>query len=161
MGALRVFLQLPAGGERTARLQPPVAVRCANLALAQGHLGFVADAEASYRRAVALAPDDPQSWNDFGLLLRGHRGLAAALPMFARSRAVESPPGTGPAIINLVQSAIERPDTRTPDLVTDASAALARRPDATMLRRLLLDLLLSPPATAATEQPPDKGAPRR
>ena len=133
--------------EQLAALQPPESYRLANLALCLRQLG---DAEAAlqvYERARHLAPDDIELENDFGLLLRATGQPEAALEAFWRSQQrdllrPEPLRGRGPAITNLLHFEALRPGAVDPDPVPPASAALARRPDAAMLRRLLLDVHL-------------------
>jgi tetratricopeptide (TPR) repeat protein len=135
----------------------------ANLALALRHAGDVGAAEAAYRRALALAPNDSLLWNDLGLLLKGAGRTGEALAALRRSVAVDPEPAGCAALLNLavLGAGADRPGFDTPAL------ALARRleqhPDAGagFARRLALDVALGTrwPARAASE--PDKQRPNR
>ena len=116
----------------------------ANLALALRHAGDLAAAEATYRRALAAAPNDSQIWNDLGLLQKGAGRRDDAIATLRRSVAVDPEPAGCAALMNLALLGVgaERAGFETPSL------ALARRlelhPDAGggFGRRLALDALL-------------------
>ena len=144
--------------EALARCRPGEAVPVANLALALRHLGRTEEAEQAYLRALDLAPGDEQVWNDYGLFLRGSSRPAKALATFQKSYQLDDPPGSGPAITNLVQMELREPGLVRPDPLVLAAAALQVRPDSVMLRRVTLDLIL---ARAGRGQSPDKGPEKR
>lgn len=162
--ALRAAERLLRGGaeaagvalfEGLARAWPDDAIRLANLALTRRHLGRIAAAETAYQRALALAPTDGQIWNDLGLLLRAAGRPADAVAAFRRSLELDARAGEGPAVTNLVQMEVLHPGSTGGDPMPVACAALAIRPDAVMLRRVTLDLILAraqPPDTAATNR---------
>jgi len=141
-----------------SRLRPEDGIAMANLALACRHLGLTGTAAQTYRQALRLAPADEQVWNDYGLFLRGSGRLVEALDAFERSYGLDDRPGVGPAITNLVQMELLQPRCVQPDPLPRASAALQLRPEATLLRRLALDLVL---ARAGAGQSPDKGDKKR
>lgn len=131
--------------EALAAATPDDAVRAANLALCLRNLGELAAAERSYRRARAISPDDAQIENDWGLFLRAIGRRAEALAAFHRSLALDTAvpggsPGMGPGITNLLHAEALRPGGVDPDPLPGAVQALAVRPDAAMLRRLVLDV---------------------
>lgn len=136
--------------EALAGLAPPRAWRYANLGLCLRHLGEIEAAERAYERAVELAPEDAQIRNDLGLLLRATGRGDAARRAFAASYALDTAtpggrPGDGPAITNLLHFAAIAPPGApppSPDPLPDAARALGVRPDAAMLRRLLVDVVL-------------------
>jgi tetratricopeptide (TPR) repeat protein len=142
-----------------ARAAPDDGVRAANLALAQRQVGNLPEAEAAYRRALALAPADEQIWSDYGLFLRATGQPAAALDAFAHSLAVEPEPGRGPAITNLVLWEALTPGTVAPDPLPLAARTLALRPDTALLRRGTLDLILARHAVRPVRTDPDKRPP--
>jgi tetratricopeptide (TPR) repeat protein len=133
-----VFEQLAAAG-------PVSGYRVANFALCLRQLGEVDAARRQYHLALVLAADDLEIENDYGLFLRAQGDVAGALAAFrrgwqldlARSADVR---GRGPAVTNLVHLAAIGVDVGQGDVLADASRALAVRPDATMLRRLTLDV---------------------
>lgn len=141
-----------------ARCRPGEAVPLANLALALRHIGRTEEAGQAYLRALDLAPGDEQVWNDYGLFLRGSARPAKALATFEKSYQLDDPPGSGPAITNLVQMELREPGLVRPDPLLRAAAALQVRPDSVMLRRVTLDLIL---ARADRGQSPDKGPKKR
>lgn len=131
--------------ESLAAAAPDDAVRAANLALCLRNLGELAAAEKCYRRARELAPTDPQIENDWGLFLRATGGRGLAVEAFQRSLALDTAvpggrAGQGPGITNLLHDAALRPGGPAGDVMPAALAALAVRPDAAMLRRLVLDV---------------------
>lgn len=133
--------------EQLAALLPAQPWRAGNLGLCLRQLGELAAARAVYADAVQRWPDDLELWNDFGLCLRAAGDLPAAIGAFARSHALdlargEDQRGRGPAITNLLHLAVTRPGLLDPDPLPDAGRALALRPDAAMLRRLVLDAAL-------------------
>jgi tetratricopeptide (TPR) repeat protein len=133
-----VFEQLAAAG-------PVSGYRVANFALCLRQLGEVDAARRQYHLALVLAADDLEIENDYGLFLRAQGDVAGALAAFrrgwqldlARSADVR---GRGPAVTNLVHLAAIGVDVGQGDVLADASRALAVRPDASMLRRLTLDV---------------------
>jgi Tfp pilus assembly protein PilF len=143
-----------------AELLPEDAARLANLALAHRHVGQVAEARRVYERALQLAPNDSWTWNDYGLLLRAAGDPAAARAAFERSIACDAKFGEGPGITNLVVEAAQgRVDASArAQVLADASRALLVRPDAALLRRAAIDLVLRDAGVARPQQHPDKGA---
>jgi tetratricopeptide (TPR) repeat protein len=130
-----------------AAIAPEAPWRLANFALCLRQLGEVDAARAAYERGLAAWPDDLDLTNDFGLFLRGNGELVAAGAMFARSHALDvARTGDlhrrGPGITNLVHMHALHPDVAAPDPLPDARRALAVRPDAAMLARLVLDVSL-------------------
>lgn len=133
-----VFAQL-------ALARPDDAVRQANLALCLRNLGDTEAAEAAYARARALDPLDPQIENDWGLFLRATGRRAAATAAFRHSLELDSVlpggrRGQGPAVTNLVHAAALGRDAGAAEALALGCEALAIRPEAAMLRRLVLDL---------------------
>lgn len=119
-------------------------VMLGNHALALRHLGREEDCERVYREALERAPADAVLWNDYGLFLRGVGRLEEAAEVFARSHSLDERPGEGPGITNLVHMAVWAPRLVPESPAEDAARALAVRPDADVLRRVTLDLLLAP-----------------
>lgn len=132
---------------------PPAAHRFANLALCLRHLGRLDEAEAAYRRALDIAPEDGWTWNDLGLLLRVAGKKEQASAAFARGFGCDAVQGEGPAVTNLVLQAVLDPDVDAP--WPQARAALAVRPDAQLLRRALIDLVILRQGQGR-QQPPTK-----
>ncbi len=133
--------------EQLAALEPVDAVRLANLALTQRHLGALEAARATYERARSLAPHDADIENDWGLFLRATDRPATAAVAFWRSLEIDlaGPPdqaGKGPAVTNLMHLEALRPGAPGMDPLPAAVHALALRPDAAMLKRLVLDVTL-------------------
>jgi tetratricopeptide (TPR) repeat protein len=133
--------------EQLATIEPADPWRLANYALACRHLGDLQAAADAYERACRLAPDDAMLQSDHGLFLRAIGDREAALAAFRRSLELDTATpggrrGQGPAITNLMHGEALRPGSVRPDPLPDAAAALAQRPDAAMLRRLLLDTTL-------------------
>jgi len=125
--------------------RPADAVRQANFALCLRNLGEVEAAEATYARARALDPLDAQIENDWGLFLRATGRRAAALAAFRHSLELDAVlpggrRGQGPAVTNLVHAAALGRDAAAAEALELGCEALAVRPDAAMLRRLVLDL---------------------
>ena len=60
-----------------------------NLAFAQNEAGRLADAIASYEKAIQVDPDDPQTENGVGNFLVANDRLAQAIPHFARALAID------------------------------------------------------------------------
>jgi len=156
-------------GERTvgmwifraiAEQLPEDAARLANLALAHRHVGQLAEARRVYERALQLAPNDSWTWNDYGLLLRVAGDPAASRTAFQRSIACDAKFGEGPGITNLVVEAAQArvEESRRTQVLADASRALMVRPDAALLRRAAIDLVLRDAGVARPQQLPDKGA---
>jgi tetratricopeptide (TPR) repeat protein len=134
--------------ERLAAIEPVTSWRLANCALLLRHLGEVDDARALYERARALAPNDGTLENDYGLFLRATGDPAGALAAFRRGYDLDAAvpggrKGEGPAVTNLLHHEVLHPGRVVPDPLPLGSAALALRPDAVMLRRLVLDLALN------------------
>lgn len=114
----------------------------ANLALAYRHVGRVADAERCYRQALAAEPADIVVWNDLGLLLRATGRVPEAIQAFRKSYDNDPDPGMGPGITNLVQIGWWAPDVDGASSMDAALAALQKRPEAAMLRRLTVEALI-------------------
>ena len=114
----------------------------ANLALAYRHVGRVRDAERCYRQALDAAPLDIVVWNDLGLLFRATGRVPEAIQAFRKSYDNDPDPGMGPAITNLVQIAWWAPSADRPAPLAAAVAALQKRPEAAMLRRLTVEALI-------------------
>lgn len=139
--------------EQLAAAQPLAAYRIANFALCLRQLGEVAAARRQYDLARSLAPDDLEVENDFGLFLRAQGDLRGALAAFQRGWRLDlaRPVGLrarGPAVTNLVHLAAIGEDAGPTDVLIDASRALAARPDAAMLQRLVLDVAVERSARA-------------
>lgn len=140
-----------------------------NWALSLRHVGRAEASEHLYREALQASPDDASLWNDYGLLLKGQRRDREAMAAFAKSLALEvaaSPvgPPTGPAVSNLalMQARGRGADAAVvvlPDPPRALAAVVARRPDAMMARRLLLDSLAAT-ARFRARQPDREGAGR-
>jgi len=64
-------------------LEPAAAALHANLAFALAAGGDASAAERHYRRAIALAPDEPQTWLNLGALLTAQHRPDAALDVYA------------------------------------------------------------------------------
>jgi tetratricopeptide (TPR) repeat protein len=133
--------------ERLARLEPWASYRVANLGLSQRQIGDAEAAERVYRSGLARAPLDLELWNDLGLLLRARGRRAAAVEAFRESVRIDlarpaAARGTGPAITNLLHMEALEPGAPGQDPLPTALHSLAQRPDATMLRRLTIDVLL-------------------
>lgn len=135
---------------------PLAASRLANLALAQRHAGDLVGARRSYERALACAPEDASTWNDYGLLLRVCGEREKARDAFERSWSLDERPGEGPSITNLVVDAVLTTDA--PDPMARAKQALATRPEAALLRRAVIDLVLERAGSPAPQQDPDNRA---
>ncbi len=114
----------------------------ANLALALRHLGRESECDAVYRQALAKAPEDALLWNDYALFLKGTGQLEAATRAFTKGLALENPPGSSPALPNLVLLARSSGQPFAGDVHTAMATVLSLRPDAAFPRRLALDLLL-------------------
>lgn len=139
-GAREVF-------ERLAALRPLRSYRLANLALCLRQIGAIDAAFRVYERGRALSPEDLELWNDYGLLLRATGRRSAAVEAFRKSVALDlarSSPARarGPAITNLLHMEALSPGEVGDDPVPIANEALAQRPQATMLRRLMIDVQL-------------------
>ena len=121
---------------------PGNAAALANFALALRCVGYVAACRESYRQAMVLAPEDDLLCNDYALFLKGVGRVQEAIEFFHKGRELEKPPGSSPAIPNLVQLQL----TLGKPLLADAKAAMATvlsvRPDAAFPRRLAIDLML-------------------
>ena len=133
--------------ERLASLEPFASYRIANLGLCLRQIGDVDAAEEAYRRGLAQAPRDIELWNDFGLLLRAQGRRSEALAAFAESVRLdlarsEQDRAKGPAITNLLHMEALAPGAAGQDPLPTALRALSQRPDAVMLRRLTLDVVL-------------------
>ncbi|MFT4513410.1 MAG: tetratricopeptide (TPR) repeat protein [Planctomycetota bacterium] len=130
-----------------ATLEPIQSYRVANLGLCLRQIGDVPAAFKTYALGQKLAPNDLALWNDYGLLLRATGRLEEALSAFRRSVAIdlrrdESQRGQGPAITNLMHFESLRPGAAGADPMPTARMALEKRPHATLLRRLTLDVTL-------------------
>jgi len=132
-----VFAQLAAA-------RPLAAYRVANYALCLRQIGDVDEARRQYDLARALGPDDPEIENDFGLFLRAQGDLVGAVGAFWRAWGLDlarapAARARGPAITNLVLLEAVRPGAAGGDPLREAAPALAARPDAAMLRRVVID----------------------
>lgn len=128
-----------------AALQPAQAWRYANLGLCLRNLGDLDAAERAYRRGRELAKGDAQVENDWGLFLRATGRADAALAAFRRSLALDTAvpggrAGQGPGVTNLLHLEALRAGSAGADPLPPSRRALAVRPDARMLRRLVLDV---------------------
>lgn len=133
--------------ERLAALEPFASYRVANLGLCLRQIGDVAAAERVYRAGLARAPLDLELWNDLGLLLRARGRRSAALDAFRESVRIDlgrpaEACAKGPAITNLLHMEALEPGAAGSDPLPTALRSLGQRPDAVMLRRLTLDVLL-------------------
>ncbi|MCK5943294.1 MAG: hypothetical protein KAI24_15040 [Planctomycetes bacterium] len=133
--------------ERLAALEPILSYRVANLGLCLRQIGDLDAAFRTYELGRRVAPDDLELWNDYGLLLRATGRREEAIAAFRRSVALDlardaALRATGPAITNLMHMEALQPGQTRGDPVPTATAALAQRPQATMLRRLMLDVQL-------------------
>jgi tetratricopeptide (TPR) repeat protein len=146
---------LRAGDPRAARfvfaelaaIEPAAAHRLGNFALCLRQLGEIAVAREVYERARGQAPDDIELENDYGLFLRANGDRSGAVRAFRRAWSLDlqrDPQlrARGPAITNLVHMEALWPGSIGGDPLPDAAKALAVRPDATMLKRLVLDVVL-------------------
>lgn len=128
-----------------AAIEPVASYRLGNLALCLRQLGDLPAARAVYERARVAAPEDLELENDYGLFLRATGDEQGAVRAFTRAwqldlaRAPELR-ARGPAITNLLHFAATRPGLLADDPLPAAREALAVRPDATMLKRLVLDV---------------------
>ncbi len=150
--------------EALVRASGRAPVALANLALANRHLGRLEASEGLYREALQALPEDPDFWNDYGLLLKGQRRDREAMVAFAKSHAHDpTRPPTGPAVSNLafMQGRGRGRGAEAEGLAAPVAAltdVVARRPDAMMARRLLIDALVDP--TRAPGRPPGGVPPR-
>ena len=133
--------------EAIAALEPFQSYRLANLGLCLRQIGDLEAAERAYELGRQRAPEDLELWNDYGLLLRATGRRNEALAAFRQSVALDlarddSRRATGPAITNLMHMEALAPGGQGADPVPTATASLVKRPDATMLRRLTVDVLL-------------------
>lgn len=133
--------------ERLHALEPFRSYRAANLGLCLRQIGDLESAERVYRAGLARAPEDLELWNDFGLLLRASGRRAEALAAFRESVRLDlarpaAARAKGPAITNLVHMEALEPGAAGADPIPTALRSLAQRPDAIMLRRVTLDVLL-------------------
>lgn len=151
----------------TATGRDPIAL--GNWALSLRHVGRAETSEQLYREALRASPEDAGLWNDYGLLLKGQRRDREAMAAFAKSLALDEAaapvgPPTGPAVSNLalMQTRGRGVDAGVevlPDPQRALAAVVARRPDAMMARRLLLDSLAAT-ARFRGRQPDREGAGR-
>lgn len=151
----------------TATGRDPIAL--GNWALSLRHVGRAEASERLYAEALQASPADAGLWNDYGLLLKGQRRDREAMAAFAKSLALDvaaSPAGppTGPAVSNLALMQARGRGTDAgaealPDPPRALAAVVARRPDAMMARRLLLDSLAAT-ARFRARQPDREGAGR-
>jgi len=130
-----------------ATLEPIQSYRVANLGLCLRQIGDVKAALQAYALGRRLAPNDLNLWNDYGLLLRATGQWQEAVAAFRRSVALdlardEVTRGKGPGITNLMHLQSLYPDRVGEDPLPTAVLALEKRPDATMLKRLTLDVAL-------------------
>jgi tetratricopeptide (TPR) repeat protein len=136
-----------------ADARPGNAISLGNLALALRNVGSIDESERSYRAALQASPGDAELWNDFGLFLRATGREEQANEAFERSYSLDRRPGEGPGVTNLVLAGRwGSPGDRSraiPTAVARASLALSLRPEAEMLRRITIDLLLDSPQAAS------------
>lgn len=130
-----------------ATLEPIKSYRVANLGLCLRQIGDVEAAFQTYALGRRIAPNDLELWNDYGLLLRATGRWPEAVAAFRRSVAIdleraEAMRGKGPGITNLMHLQSLYPDRVGDDPTPTAILALEKRPDATMLKRLTLDVAL-------------------
>lgn len=135
-----------------ATLEPIQSYRVANLGLCLRQIGDLKAAFQTYALGQRVAPDDLELWNDYGLLLRATGRWDDALAAFRRSVALDlkrTGPlrGQGPAITNLMHAEVLYTGLvggagSEGDPAPTAVLALEKRPTATLLRRLMLDLSL-------------------
>lgn len=140
-----------------------------NWALSLRHVGRAEASEQLYREALDASPKDADLWNDYGLLLKGQRRDREAMAAFGKSLALDvaassAGPPTGPAISNLALMqargrGVDAGAAILPDPQAALAAVVARRPDAMMARRLLLDSLAAA-ARFRARQPDRDGAGR-
>lgn len=133
--------------EFLAGLEPVRSYRVANLGLCLRQIGDLEAAFETYQVGRRIAPDDLELWNDYGLLLRSVGRREEALAAFRRSVALDlARPAElrakGPAITNLMHMEALAPGGQDGDPVPTATESLRQRPQATMLRRLMLDVQL-------------------
>lgn len=133
--------------QKLATLEPIKSYRVANLGLCLRQIGDVPAAFQTYALGKKLAPNDLALWNDYGLLLRATGRHEEALAAFRRSVAIDlrrdqSQRGQGPAITNLMHFESLHPGKAGADPMSTARFALEKRPHATLLRRLTLDVTL-------------------
>lgn len=149
--------------ERIAELPPSSAARLCNFALALRHAGELDRSRKLYEEALALAPNDAWTWNDYGLLLRASGDAAAAKAAFLRSMECDAQAGQGPGITNVVlEAALGKSSAEDrAGVLESASRALAVRPDAALLRRAALDLALGPKRPDSSQLETDTAAGRR
>lgn len=141
--------------EALARLKPVQSYRVANLGLCLRQIGQLEAAFETYKYGLQLAPKDLELWNDYGLLLRATGRREKALDAFRQSVALDlardqSLRGQGPAITNLIHAESLHPNKNGSDPMATALIALKKRPNATLLRRLTLDVTLDRLCNRAT-----------
>ena len=143
-----------------ANLRPVQSYRVANLGLCLRQIGDLDAAFQAYAQGQRLAPEDLQLWNDYGLLLRATGKVEEALAAFRTSvrldlQRPEPMRGQGPAITNLMHAEVLHSGRvglkgEAGDPMPTAVMALKKRPQATLLRRLMLDLTLDRLTVAAS-----------
>ena len=143
-----------------AKLRPVQSYRVANLGLCLRQIGDLDAAFQAYAQGQRLAPEDLQLWNDYGLLLRATGKVEEALAAFRTSvrldlQRPEPMRGQGPAITNLMHAEVLHSGRvglkgEAGDPMPTAVMALKKRPQATLLRRLMLDLTLDRLSVAAS-----------
>ena len=141
--------------EALAKLKPVQSYRVANLGLCLRQIGEIDAAFETYEYGLKLAPQDLELWNDYGLLLRATGQRQQALKAFRQSVAIdlqrdEPLRGQGPAITNLIHAESMHPKKNGSDPMATARIALKKRPGATLLRRLTLDVTLDSLCNGAT-----------
>lgn len=126
-------------GEASA-LQPEVPHHHANHGIALRHLGKVDEAEAAFRRALALDRDDSNSLYSFGNLLRDAGRLEQAEEPYRRAIVLE--PGHVKAMTNLAQTLADL--GRSAEALELLRAAIVRHPDYALphANKSLIDLRL-------------------
>ena len=133
--------------EYLGTLEPIQSYRIANLGLCLRQIGDVQAASSVYEQGLRLEPLDLELWNDYGLLLRAVGRKKEAREAFGKSLAIdlkrdEAMRGRGPAITNLMHEKALGDASQEDDPSTAARLALRQRPDAVLLRRLMLDVTL-------------------
>lgn len=138
--------------QHLATLEPIQSYRVANLGLCLRQIGDLEAAYQTYALGQRLSPNDLELWNDYGLLLRATGRWREALAAFRRSVALDLKrpgplQGHGPAVTNLMhaealQKGLVGGQGSERDPAPTAVLALEKRPNATLLRRLMLDLSL-------------------
>ena len=122
---------------------PEDAPSLGNLALANRHVGRVAEAKRLYEQALERAPEDEILINDYALLFKGTGQFDEALVQLRRSRGFDEQLGMGPATNNLVWLAVRGRSDAIEDPKAALQALLTLRPENAMARRSFIDLILA------------------